>query len=75
MTQRTDKAEKMFDALMDYMLDRLKDEEPMHPSELKVIQSFLSEQGMSCLGENNEKVKGLSASLPVNVTKLQKANK
>jgi len=70
---RTQLAEVMFDNLMSYMMNRLKSDEPMHPSELKEIRAFLNDQGINCIGESNAKVKGLSASLPVNVTKLRKA--
>lgn len=70
-SKRVDLAEKMFDRLMDYMMSRLNDDEPMHPTELKEIVSFLNAQGINCVGEKNEKAKGLSASLPVNVTKIK----
>lgn len=67
---RSAKAEGMFDLLMDYMERRLKQDEPLHPSELKEIRAFLAEQGINCIGEKNSKAKGLSEALPFNVTKM-----
>jgi hypothetical protein len=73
-------AESLFDLQMSYMKHRLdaamsgEDADALHPSELKEIRQFLSDQGITCAGSDNKKAKNLASSLPVNVSQLRAGN-
>jgi len=66
MNVRERKAQALFDKALDYMSNRITNDD-LERGELKVILEFLDKQGVNCVGKSNTKVNNIVGKLPVSL--------
>lgn len=66
MSDRNQKANKLFDSALDHMISKVSSGE-MERGDLKTILDFLDKQGINCIGTKNKKVGSIMDKLPMKV--------